>query len=183
MGVSKSPKLGLLQLSKQTTLCANLRWRWGLKQSCILRQKLFNGMWHTTCTQGNQGDSRLLVVESQIVNLTPNPFFGHNLCFKCLNRWYKPISNIYVSRAFQWYKERFNLMSFDPCNCPLKIWKSIKTPTPKVGVHLGVWGFISSHSLALPGAWNMTSMLIIGPYLRKPLPWSQAQGCDNLHLN
>ncbi len=42
-------------------------------------------------------------------------------------------------------------MSFDPCNCPLKIQESIGTPTPKVGTHLGVWGFISSHSLALPG--------------------------------
>jgi hypothetical protein len=28
----------------------------------------------------------------------------------------------------------------------LKIWKFIKIPTPKVGVHLGVWRFILSHS-------------------------------------
>jgi hypothetical protein len=35
-------------------------------------------------------------------------------------------------------------MSFDPCNRPLKIWKSIGTITPKVGAHLGVWGFIPS---------------------------------------
>jgi hypothetical protein len=37
-------------------------------------------MCHTTCTKGNQGDSRLLVVESQIANLIINPSFGHNLC-------------------------------------------------------------------------------------------------------
>jgi hypothetical protein len=37
-------------------------------------------------------------------------------------------------------------MSFDPCNCSLKIRKSIGTPIPKVGVHLGVWGV---HSLTL----------------------------------
>jgi hypothetical protein len=29
-------------------------------------------------------------------------------------------------------------MGFDPCNRSLKIWESIKTPTPKVGAHLGV---------------------------------------------
>ncbi len=41
-------------------------------------------------------------------------------------------------------------MNFDPCNHLLKIWNSIKTPTPKVRTHLGVRGFIPSHSLALP---------------------------------
>jgi hypothetical protein len=46
--------------------------------------------------------------------------------------------DIYVSRAFQWYKKLFNLMSFDPYNRLLKIQKSIGTPTPKVGAHLGV---------------------------------------------
>jgi hypothetical protein len=48
-------------------------------------------------------------------------------------------------------KELFNPMSFDCCNGPLKIWEAIKTPTPKMGVHLGVWGFIPSHSFALLG--------------------------------
>jgi hypothetical protein len=28
-------------------------------------------------------------------------------------------------------------MNFDPYNRPLKIWKSIGAPTPKVGIHLG----------------------------------------------
>jgi len=40
-------------------------------------------------------------------------------------------------------------MNLDPYNCLLKIWKSIKTLTPKVKVHLGVWGFISSLSYTL----------------------------------
>jgi sterol desaturase/sphingolipid hydroxylase (fatty acid hydroxylase superfamily) len=40
-------------------------------------------------------------------------------------------------------------MSFDPCNCPLKVWESIGILTPKVGVHLEVWGFIPSHSPTL----------------------------------
>jgi hypothetical protein len=50
-------------------------------------------------------------------------------------------------------------MSFDPNNCLLKIWESIRTPTLKMGVHLGVWGFIPSHSLTLLGAWNVTPEL------------------------
>jgi len=36
-------------------------------------------------------------------------------------------------------------MSFDPCNHPLKIQESIKTPTPKMVAHLGV----CEHSLTL----------------------------------
>jgi hypothetical protein len=46
-------------------------------------------------------------------------------------------------------------MAFDPCNRSLKIWESIETLTPKVGAHLGVWGFIPSHSPTLMGAWNV----------------------------
>jgi hypothetical protein len=100
----------------------------------------------------NQGDSRLLVVESQIGNLTPGPFFNHNLCFKYSNRSCEPILKIYVSKVFQWYKELFNPMSFDLCNYPIKIQVFIGTPTLKVEVHLGVCGFIPSHFPTLPGA-------------------------------
>jgi hypothetical protein len=52
---------------------------------------------------------------------------------------------------FQRYKELFNPGGFDPWNFLLKIEKSIKTPTP-----LGVCGFILSHFLTLPKAWNVT---------------------------
>ncbi len=49
----------------------------------------------------------------------------------------------------------YNKNHFGPCNCLLKIQKSIKTPTHKVGAHLGVWEFILSHSLTFPRAWNV----------------------------
>jgi hypothetical protein len=88
------------------------------------------------------------MVGSQTANLTPNLSFDHNLCFKSLNGWCKPISDIYVLKNFQWYEEHLNPMSFDPCNHPLKIWKSIVISTPRVKVHLRMWGFILSHSLA-----------------------------------
>jgi hypothetical protein len=59
-------------------------------------------------------------------------------------------------------------MSFNPCNRPLKIPKSIGTLTPKVGVHLGCGGsflctFLNSreHEMWLPG-------FIFGPHLCKP---------------
>ncbi len=110
-------------------------------------------MLHTSCTQGNLVDSRLLVVGSQIGNLSSDPYFGHNLCFKCSNGSYEPILNIYVSRTFQWYKERFHPLSFVPWN--LIFWK-FGTPIFKMRVHLRVWGFIRSHSSTLPGEWDVT---------------------------
>jgi hypothetical protein len=105
-------------------------------------------------------------------NLIPNPSFGHNLCLKYPNGSYEPILDIYISKKIQWYKEFFNPMIFYSYNCLLKIQESIRTPTPKVGVHLGVWGFICSYSPTLPGAWNVTpglhfwlAPLIVSPCL------------------
>ncbi len=156
MGVLKFPKLGLLRLWGPITLCVDLLLIWFLKKSCSLCLELFNGMSHVTCTQGNRGDSQLLMARSQTANLTPNLSFDHNLYFKCQNGSCKPILDIYVLRVFQWQKEIFNPMGFDPYNRSLKIQKSIRTPTPKVGVYLGVWGFIPSHSPTLPRAWDVT---------------------------
>jgi len=71
------------------------------------------------------------------------------------NGFCKLIIDIYVSIYFQWYKELFNPMSFDYYNCLLKIHKSTGTLTPKVGAHLGVCGFIPSHSSTLLGTQNV----------------------------
>ncbi len=138
VGVLKLPKLGLLQLWGTITLRVDLRWRWGLKQSYSPHWKFSNGMLHATCTQRNWVDSWFLVVEIQIANLTLGLSFGHNLCFRCPNGWCKLILNIYVPRAFQWYKECLKPLRFDPYNCPLKIRESTETPTPKVGPLGGV---------------------------------------------
>jgi hypothetical protein len=96
------------------------------------------------------------MVGNQIGNLTPDFSFSHNLCFKYLNGSCKLILDIYVLRSFQWYTKLFNLMSLDTWNRPLKIWKSIGTPTRKVGTHLGMWGLIFSHFPTLSGALNVT---------------------------
>ncbi len=104
VGISKFLKLGLLWLWRPINLCADLWLRCGLKQSCNPHRELFNDIYHVTFMQGNQGDSWLLVVESQIGNLIPDPFFGHNLYFECPTGSCKPISNICVPRTFPWYK-------------------------------------------------------------------------------
>jgi hypothetical protein len=149
VGVSKFPKLGLLWFWGPITFCSDLRLKWGPKKSYSPCRELFKGMSHVPFTQRIWGDSRLLMVGSQTTNLTPGLFFGHNLCFKSPNGSREPILDIYVLKAFQRYKELLNLMGFDPWNYFLKIQKSIRTPTLKVRVHLGVWGFIPSHSLTL----------------------------------
>jgi hypothetical protein len=91
-------------------------------------------------------DSWLLVGGSQIANLTPNPSFGHNLCFTCLNWLCEPISEIKVPRAFQRYKEHQKPMNFDPYNCSLKIWESIWDSDSHNG---SSFGSVRVHSLTL----------------------------------
>jgi hypothetical protein len=124
VGVPKFPKLGFSQLWGPITLCVDFWLRWGLKQSCSSHQDPSKGMWRTTCMQVNRGNSLLLVVGSQTANLTFDPSFAHNLCFKCPNGSCKPIFDIYTPRVFQWYKELLNPMGFDPYNCSQKIRES-----------------------------------------------------------
>jgi hypothetical protein len=165
--------------SKIRTLWVDLRLRWGLKQSCNPCWELSNDMLHVTCMQGNRGDSRLLVVESEIVNLALGPSFDHNLCFKCPNGSCKPILDIYVPKAFQWYEGLHNPMNFDPFNYSLKIQESIGTPTPKVGSSLGSVEVQFSHSPILSTSQEHEMWLpgfTLGSQLCKPLPWLWAQG-------
>jgi hypothetical protein len=126
-GSPKIPKVGSPTTLGRITLCADLRLKRSLKQSFSPHWKLFNGMLQTTCTQENRVDSPLLMVKSQIANLTPDFSFGHNLCFRCLNGSCEPILNIYVSIAFQWYNEVFNPIGFDLYNCFIKIQESTRT--------------------------------------------------------
>jgi len=132
-------------------------------------------MLHTTYTRENQGDSWLLVVESQIVKLTPGPSFGHKLCFRCPNGSWKTILDIYVLRAFQWYKELFNPLSFSPCNCSVKIHESIGTPTPKVEPP---FGSVRAHSLTFSytlGSMRCDSRASFLAQPCKPMLWSWTQ--------
>jgi len=181
--VSKSPRLGLPHLWGAITLHEDLGLRWGLKQSCSFCRELSNSMSHTICTHGNRVDSWLSMVGSQIINLTSGPSFGHNLCFKCPNGQCEPISDIYVPRTFNWYKELFKPLSFDPCNRPLKIWESNGSLTPKVKL---LWD-VRVHSLTpfhTPRSMLCDSRLPSRPATLQTLPWSRAQGegCDKTHV-
>jgi hypothetical protein len=74
--------------------------------------------------------------------------------------------DIYVLRTFQQYKELFNPMSFDPYNCLLKIQKSIEILTPKVGIHLGVWGGSFPHTFLHSQEYEMwLPSFTLGPHL------------------
>jgi hypothetical protein len=173
--VPKLSKLRLPRLWRPITSFENLRLKWDLKKSCSPCWELSNSTSHITYTQVNWGNYWLLMDRNQISSLTHSPFFGNNLCFKYPNGSCKLILNIHIPKYFQWYEELFNSMRFDPWSFPLKIWKSIGTLTPKVGTHLGVWGFIPSHFPTLPGAWNVTPRLPLASHLYKPLPWSWTQ--------
>jgi len=85
-------------------------------------------MCRTSPTHTSWVDSQLLVVGSQIANLTPSPSFDHNLCCRCPNGSCKAILDIYTSRTFQRYKKHFNSRCFDPCNRALNFWESQRTP-------------------------------------------------------
>jgi hypothetical protein len=149
VGVPKSRQMRLSRLWSPITLRADLGSQCGLKQSCSSRRELSNAVSHSRIGHREEVDSWLLMVRSQISNSTPVPSFGYNLCFRCLNEQCEPISDIYASRAFQGYKERHNPLSFDACNRSLKFRESTGTPSPQVGVALGVWGFTPSHFLTL----------------------------------
>jgi hypothetical protein len=148
VGVSKFPHLGLWRLWRPITSCADLRLQWGLKQSSSICQKLFNIMFHVTYTQQNRVNSQLVVIGSQIANLTLDLSFGPNLGFRCPNGQCEPILDIYVSINFQWYKEIFKLMGFDPFNHALKIQESIWDSNSQHGNSLGS---VRVHSITLFG--------------------------------
>jgi hypothetical protein len=171
-GVPKSGPARLPGLWSPITLRADLGSKCGLKKSCTSRRELSNGMSHVICSQVFRVDSWLLMVRSQNWQTpgssTPGPSFGHNLCFRCPNEQYEPILDICASRTFHWYKERHKPLRLDPSNRSLKFWESTGTPSPKVGVALGVWGFTPSHFPTLPGVPDVTPSLPFGPHPCNP---------------
>jgi hypothetical protein len=109
----------------------------GLNQSCSPQRELFNAMSHSQSARQEQVDSQLLVVGSQIANLTPGPSFAHNLGCKCPNDKCEAIFDIYVSRPFQRDQERFNARCFGPFCRALNIRESQRNPNPQLFQVLG----------------------------------------------
>jgi hypothetical protein len=115
-GVPKLSRFGLLGFWAFIISRPKLGSGRGLNQSYSSPRELVNDVSHFTYTHRNQVDSRLLVVESQIANLTLGPSLDHNLWFRCPNGSCEAILDIYTSRTFQQYKKRLNARCFDPCN-------------------------------------------------------------------
>jgi hypothetical protein len=126
-GVPKLSRFELPGLWQFIIFCLDLRLGWGLEQTYSSPWELSNSMSHSTCTHQGQVDSWLLMVESQIANLTPSLFYVHNLCYKYLNGSYEVIFNIYTSSPFQRYKEHLKARCFDPYNRTLSFWESWRT--------------------------------------------------------
>jgi hypothetical protein len=97
------PDFGLLRFWDIIASRPDLRSGRNLNQTCSPLWELSNIVLHSPSACRERVDSRLLVVESQIVNLTPGPSFAHNLGFKCPNDQCEAISDIYTSRPFQWH--------------------------------------------------------------------------------
>jgi hypothetical protein len=136
-------------------------------------------MSHATCTQGNWGNSQHLVVNSQIANLTLDLSFGHNLCVKCSNGSCEPILDIYVPRAFQWYKELSNPMGFWPLKLLSEDSGVHRDFNSQSGSSFGNVHVQFSHSPILSTSREHEmwfSGFYFGLHLYKPLPCSWTQG-------
>ncbi len=147
-GVPKLSRFGLPRLWELITLGSDLGLGWGLKQTYSSPQELSNGVSHSICTHRDQVDSRLFVVGSQIVNLTPDLSFNHNLCSRCLNGSFEAIFDIYASRPFQRYKEHLKARCFELYNWTLKLQESRRTRSshfweceshPHTCLKVGLW--------------------------------------------
>jgi len=123
---------------------------WGLNQTCSPRRDLSNAVLHSQFGGREEVDSRLLVVRSQTVNLTPGPSFAHNLGDRCPNGQCEAIFDIYASRPFQWHKEHLNARCFGPCCRTLNIQESQRTQNPHFAK---CWA--SPPHLAKVGLWHI----------------------------
>jgi len=106
--------------------------RWGLNQGYSSLRELSNAMSHFWFGCREEVDSRLLMVGSQISNLTPDSSFAHNLGYICPNDQCEGILDIYTSRPFQWHQEHRNARCFGLCYRTLNIRESRRTPNPQL---------------------------------------------------
>jgi hypothetical protein len=124
--------VGVLGLWELITPDCRVWSRRGLNRSCSPRRDLSNAVLQSQIGFWEEVDSRLLVVGSQIVNLTLGPSFAHNLGCRCPNGRCEAILGIYASRPFQWHQEHFNERSFGPFCRTLNIRESRRTPSPQL---------------------------------------------------
>jgi len=156
---TKCPDSGLPGLWEVIAPRPDLGSQRGLNQSCIPRRDLSNDISHSRIGHWELIDSRLLVVGSQTVNLTPGPSFAHNLGYRCRNRECEGIFDIYVSRPFQWNQEHLNARCFAPCCRALNIRESWRTPSPQFFQVLGFTPTLGQSRVATKGLYLITQWL------------------------
>jgi hypothetical protein len=123
--------VGVPGLWELITPDCRVRSRQGLNRSYSPRRDLSKAMSHSQFGGREEIDSRLLVVGSQTVSLTPGPSFAHNLGDRCPNGQCEAIFDIYASRPFQRHQENPNVRCFEPCCRALNIRESWRTPNPQ----------------------------------------------------
>jgi len=174
-GSPEIPKIRILAILEAHNFVCRAPIEVRSEQSYNLCREISNNMWHVTWTKGNQGDFRILMVESQIGNLTPDLFGGHNLCFKHPNGLCEPILDIYVLRGFHIINSSIQWI----LTLAIFLWR-FESPS---GLQLPKWEFTwecgGSFPHTLPHSQEdemWLSGFTFGLHLCKPLLWSQAQG-------
>jgi len=155
-------KLRLPTFWKPITSCANLWWKWSLKQSFKSCQEFSNNMLHATWTHVIQGDFWLLMVRNQIGALSVDLSFGHNLYYKYSNGSCKPIFNIYVSRTFQDIRKfsiqwvwPLKLLSKNSIGNPFRsVWAHSLTLFCTFGLHFQLAPFHAFSLVMSPRLWS-----------------------------
>jgi len=91
---------GVPGLWELVTPDCQVRSRRGFNQNCSPCPDLSNDVLHSPFGGREEVDSRLSVVGSQTVSLTPGPSFAHNLGDRCPNGQCEAIFDIYALRPF-----------------------------------------------------------------------------------
>jgi hypothetical protein len=152
-GVPKLSRVGVLELWELISPDSDIRLQWGLNQSYSSSQKLSNPMLHAIYRRREEVDSQLLVVESEIANLTPSPSFAHNLGYRCPNGSCKAI-----------WTSTLQDLSNDTKKTPMR---------GVLALVIELWIFGSPKGLQLPTFGNVGFTLTLSP------KW----GCDNAALH
>ncbi len=162
----------------------------GLNQTCSPRRDLSNDVSHFRFGGREEVDSRLIVVGSQTVSLTPGPSFAHNLGYRCPNGQCEANFYIYASRPFQWHQENLNARCFGPCCWALNIRESRRTPNPHF---FQVLGFTPTLGQSRVATWSISILIKINLIECKQVRWCGEEkyivlslidvhhGCEELH--
>jgi hypothetical protein len=106
--------------------------RRGLNQTCSPRRDLSNDVSHFQFGGREEVDSRLLVVESQMLVWLPAFLLPITWAIDVQMTNARPFSISTLQDLFQWHQEHLNARCFGPCCRTLNIWESRRTPNPQL---------------------------------------------------